>query len=228
MKYSILICSIFIMSCSVQKSIISNFNAEGFDITSLKGSSIRLYVNPEISSSEFEKVFNSEYPSNIIFFSSLGSKIKNMLESYSIVVIDANAYTDNYFTNQSNPNDNAARINELLTKTNESYLLRIKKVEISRSVDQTPQNLLANAPVSAPSRGRSSSSSASTKDIQRADKCTAKISAEVWSVKEKKKVAEFASIGQTEIILLMHGRALNEALENSVSNMADYITEKKE
>jgi hypothetical protein len=226
MKYFILTCSIFIISCSVQKSIFSYYNSEGFNITSLKGSSIRLYINPVIDIGEFRKSFENEYTSNSLFCSILTNKLEEKLSRFSMIYIDPNVNMDTLFLNQSILENNSTRVKGLFEQINENYLLGIKRVVISKSVDQNPQTPPANTSVSTP-RNRMTVGS-STNEIKKADACVIKIVAEVWSVKEKKKVAEFTSIGQSKIFLLMYGRALNEALEYSVSNLANYIEENNE
>jgi|WetSurMetagenome_2_1015567.scaffolds.fasta_scaffold26609_3 hypothetical protein len=225
MKYIILTCSIFIMSCSVQKNILSDFNSEGFNITNLKGSSIRLYVNPVIDIGEFGKSFENEYTSNSLFCSILTDKLKEKLNRFSMIYVDPNVNMDTLFLNQS-ISDNNNRVKGIFEHVNENYLLGIKRVVVAKSVDQNPQTPIANTPVSS-SRNRMTVSSSSN-EVKKTDACVIKMVAEVWSVKEKKKVAEFTSIGQSKIFLRMYGRALNEALDYSVSNLASYIEEKKE
>ena len=78
------------MSCSAQKSIVSDYNSEGFNIISLKGSSIKLYVNPVIDIGEFRKSFENEYTSNNLFCSFLTTKLKETLSSFSTIYSDPN------------------------------------------------------------------------------------------------------------------------------------------
>ncbi len=225
MKYFILTCSIVIMSCSGQKSIVSDYNTEGFNITSLKGSSVRLYVNPVMDPGEFQEPFENEYPSNKLFYSLLTDKIKEKLGRVATISTDPNINMDIVFLNQSSSED-STRVKGLFGQINESYVLGIKRVTISKHVDQNPQAPPTAASVNPP-RMRSGGGS-STKEVKQADDCVMKIAAEVWSVKEKKKVAGFTFIGESKIFLMMYGRAFNEALENSVSNLADYIEENNE
>ncbi len=226
MKYFILTCSIFIISCSAQKSILSDYNAEGFNITSLKGSSIRLYVNPIIDVGEFGKPFENEYTSNSFFPSILTNKLEEKLSRFSKIYIDSIANMDALFLNQSISDKNSSKVKGLFEQMNENYLLGIKRVVISKKVDQNPQTPVTNTSVSTP-RNRSTVESSTNKDYK-VDDCVIKIAAVVWSVKEKKIVAEFTSIGYSKIFLLMYGRAINEALENSVSNLVNYIEENNE
>lgn len=226
MKYFIIICSIFMMSCSTQKNILLDYNSEGFDITSLKGSSIRLHINPVIDGGEFWKAFENEYPLNILVYSILSNELKEKLSRFSVIHIDTNANMDNIFLNQSLSDGNGPRVKELFEQTNENYLLGIKRVIVSKDINKDNQTPINNTSVN--TRNSRTAGGSSANGIKKADACVVKIVAEVWSVKEKKKVAEFTSIGQSKIYLQMYGRALNEALEYSVSNLADYIEEKKE
>ena len=89
------------MSCSTQKNILLDYNSEGFDITSLKGSSIRLHINPVIDGGEFWKAFENEYPLNILVYSILSNELKEKLSRFSVIHIDTNANMDNIFLNQS-------------------------------------------------------------------------------------------------------------------------------
>ena len=225
MKYFFLTCSIFMMSCSMQKSIVSDYSMEGFNIASLKGSSIRLYINPVIDIGDLDEPFEKEYTSNNLFRSILTDKLKEKLGKFSTISIDPNVNMDALFLNQS-PSDNSARVKGLLEQINENYVLGIKRVIISKRVNQNPQE-----PQTIPSMGTSRNrptAGSSTKEVKKPDDCVMKIVAEVWSVKEKKKVAGFTSIGESKIFLLMYGRAFNEALDNSISNIADYIEENNE
>ena len=223
MKCYFLLCSIIITSCTLQKSILSDYNSEGFIITSLKGSSIRLYVHPIIYAGEFGKSFENEYSSNGHFCSILTNELKEKLSRLSTIYIDNNIDMDSLFLNQSFSDGKSTRSKELFEQINEKYLLGIKRVVISKDVNQDPQVITTNMQVSA--KNSRAAAGSRTNKIKSADDCVIRIVAEVWSVKEKKIVAKFTSIGQSKIYLLMYGRALNEALENSVSNIAEYIEE---
>ena len=226
MKYFILTCSIFLMSCSGQKSIVLDYNMDGFNITSLKGSSIRMYVNPVIDSGEFGTSFKNEYASNSLFCSILTTKLKEMLGRFSTIYVDSNATMDTLFLNQSISNINSTRVKGPIEHIDEFYLLGIKRIMISKSVDQNPQASLTNTPLNTPRN--KSNSGASPNEVKKTDMCVIKIVAEVWSAKSKKKVSEFTSIGESRIFLLAYGRAFNEALDYSVSHLADYIEENNE
>ena len=225
MKYLIFLCSIFIMSCSLQKSVLSDYNSEGFNITSLKGSSIRLYVYPVIDIGEFRKPFENEYTSNSNFCSFLTNNLKEKISKYSTISTDSDVSLNVLFLNPSISDNNTTKVNGVLEQLHENYLLGIKRVIISKDVKQNPQTIETNTTVNT-SRNRTAGGGR-TNELKKVDACVIKLVAEVWSVKEKKRVAEFTSIGESKIVLMAYGRALNEALESSVSNIADYIEEGK-
>ena len=149
-----------------------------------------------------------------------------MLGKFSKIYIDSIASMESLFLNQSISDNNSSKVKGLFEQMNENYLLGIKRVVISEKVDRNPQEPISDIPVSTP-RNRPTVGS-SPKEVKKANDCVIKIVAEVWSVKEKKKVAEFTSIGESKIILMMYGRALQESLESSVSNLVNYIEENNE
>jgi hypothetical protein len=222
MKYFVFLYSVLIISCSGEKSIISDYISEGFDITSLKGSIIRLYVNPVIDIREYKLIFESEYPSNALFNSLLTDKIKNELSKYSTVHIDKNVTLDSLLLNQSN----TTIVKGIFEQVRENYFLGIKKVVLSNSITQGPQMQVSSSVGN--TRGRSAPESNRTVEGKRKETCVIQITAEVWSVKEKRKVAEFTSKGQSPVFLLSYGVALKNALEYSVTHLSNYIEEKEE
>jgi hypothetical protein len=227
MKYFVLLSSILIMSCSLQKTILTDYNSEGFDITSIKGSSIGLHVNPVINAGPLRKEFESKYLSDNAFCSFLSGKIKEKLDKFTTVRIDTEASTDDLFRSQSISEENISRAKGLSERTNDNFLIGIRKVTISISMDQNsppPESAASTGNV----RGRQGPVQGRKSEIIKPEDCEIRIVVEVWSVKEKKRVAEFTSIGQSKAFLMMYERALDEALDNSVSSLADYIREKKE
>jgi hypothetical protein len=63
----------------------------------LKGSSLRLYVNPVVDIREYKMFFEKEYPSISQFNSSLTEKLNDALSKFSPVSIDKDVHTDSLF-----------------------------------------------------------------------------------------------------------------------------------
>jgi hypothetical protein len=226
MKYFTLLCSIFIMSCASQKNIVSNYNSEGFDITSLKGSSVRLCINPIVDAGMFARSFDDEYKSNGRFWNILADKLKDKLEGFSTLSVEMSGPLASLITNQSPQDNTDPHVKALFNQTKENYVIAIKRVIVSRNANQESRTDFSNTDA-APSRGRPAPKSNAPQRTSM-DACVMKLVAEVWSVKDQKKVAAFTAMGQSKVILMAIGHALNDALDNSVSNFADYVKEKQE
>jgi hypothetical protein len=225
MKYLIFLCSLCLLSCSMQKNVLQEYQSEGFTISSLKGSSILLHVNPDIDPGIFKQVFDAEYRTPQVFCTKLTDGLKEQLGSRAVVHMDASESLDSLFLNRSQSKENIEKATMMFDKTGEKYIVGIKRVMIAQKIDQNEQLSQSTTAMSVSRGGRSSGSSSSTNSGIKTSDCTIVVTVEVWSVAEKKKVSQFSSIGESKIFLAMYGRAFNEALDNAISNMVDYIHE---
>jgi hypothetical protein len=227
MKYFVLLCSVFLLSCSAEKNIISDYTLEGFDITRLRGSSLRLHVNPVVDLREYKKFFEMEYPSTMQFNTSLTDKLKEALGKFSPVSIDKDVQMDSLFLNQPSSERRTALIKRIFENAHEDYAIGIKRVVLFNSITQEPSQQVSSSTVNTKGQ-RGTTETTRTVEGKIKVECVIQMNAEVWSVKEMKKVTEFTSIGQSPVFLLSFGVAINKALEYSVIHLSDYVKEKEE
>jgi hypothetical protein len=221
MKYLFVICSFFIVGCASAPKIISDYNSEGFNITYLKGSEIRLFGSSNIDVLEFKKSFISEYESKEKFDSIFTSQLKESLNKLATVSIGNKADMNQLFLDQSFEDDHVAKVKEAFETAKESYFLGIKKVTISNSFTYYPQVPMAPTTFSTPG-GKVSMGGGFTGGGEM-EKCIVEIKAEVWSVKDKKRVIEFTSIGDKSVIFFNYGSTLKSAVKDAMTNLCNFI-----
>lgn len=221
MKYIMIVSLLFLVSCIPSIKIISNYNSSEFSISELNGSSARLYVNQHVDILEFNKSFENEYKSEARFDSIFTNQLKVELDKLMMISISTADEIGNIFMDSSFSDAEVAKVKESFEKVNEKYFITIKMIVISNDLSYSAPNYIAPTIVSTPS-GRMSVGGGFWGGGQ-SENCVVTIKAEVWSLKEKKKLSEFISIGKEGVTFFAYGTALKGAVKDAISNFSNYI-----
>ncbi len=200
MKYFTLFSLFLFVGCIPSVNILKKYNADGFVITDLKNSNSELLIDTNLDIREFKLSFKKEYGTEAKFFSLISNQLSKKLGR---------------FINLSNDN----------SKEKEDYFIEITNVIISNNLSGYGQTYSSPHTVSTPG-GKMSVGGGITGGGQ-AEECVVSIKAEIWSVKDKKTVSEFTSIGKGGVYLLMFRTALKKAVKNAIANFTKYIEKNK-
>jgi hypothetical protein len=211
MKYFLSLYLLLFVACTTQIKIISDYNSEGFVITKLKGATIRLYASSTIDVQQLKDDFDKMYPSKPMFDSIITNQIKNNLSKYATISITTNEDMENIFSIKSFSDDRIKKVKEIFENATEDYFVGIKKVTITMITSTTSPKTVSTGTGNMAFDGKYE------------EDCAVKITTEIWSVKEKMKVAEFTSIGRSSVFLLAYGGAIHKALNYSLTHLTNYI-----
>ncbi len=226
-KYLTLLCAIFFLSCSGQKNVQVGYRSDGFRFSDLKGSSVRLNVSPVIDPGMFAGAFDREYYSTYRFNNRLTGILKEKLGNFSKVTVDSSDATGDFFFIPVSSDRENPKVKQLFEKMGETYLVGITQVVFYRNAAQASQSPQISVSTTT-TRSRPMTRTSTLNDGIQTSECATKIVGQVWSVKERKKVAEFSSVGESKVHVFMYGRAMNDALEESLTHAADFIDAQEE
>jgi len=212
---------LFFVSCSPALNIRSDYNAEGFNINQLKGSSARLYVNPTVELLEFKISFASEYQTETKFVSKFINEIKDTLSKSMSISTKGLDGVEEIFKAKLAPNHKNEKVKTSLEKVDEQFFIMISKIVISNSYSSSSPHYMPSTTVSTPS-GPMTVGGGMSGGVQ-IEKCVVTINAEVWSVKEKKKVSRFSAFGDKGVSFFMYGTALKGAVDDAMTNFCSYF-----
>jgi hypothetical protein len=221
MKYSIAVFLLLIASCTPTRKIVSDYNSEGFDIRKVKGSNIRLFVSGNVNVDEFKNSFESEYKSKAAFDSIFTNQLQLKLNNIAKVSYVKNDDLDKIFMDQSFSEEKLVKVKEVFESATEDYFLGIKKITISNSMTNNGSYYTPPTTVTTPT-GNTSFGGGWFGGGQ-SEECVVILKAEVWSVKDRKKLSEFTSIGSSTVILFLYGTSLKNAVEDAILNLYNYI-----
>lgn len=211
----------FFASCIPALSYRSDYNAEGFNVKQLKGSSVRLYVNPTVDLLEFKVSFASEYKTEKKFISKFVDELKDTLSKSMIISTDSLEKIEEIFQEQLAPNQKDEKVRASLEKINEQYFIMISKIIISNSYNSTSATYSPGVRVSTP--GGPMTVGGGMSGGGKIENCVVTINAEIWSVKEMKKVSRFSAFGDKGVFLFAFGTALKAAVNDAIINFCKYF-----
>jgi hypothetical protein len=217
---------LFLVSCSPTIRIVTEYNSDGFIITSVNGSKARLYVSSNVDVLEFRRSFDSEYKTKSQFVSTLSDNLIEKLATLAVVSKGDSSETDMLFLGQSFSEDRIAAVKGKFESANEDYFIGIKKVVISNSLTSTGPHYFPPTMVSTP--GGSMPVGGGFVGGGQSEACVVTLRAEIWSVRHKRKVSEFTSVGRSTVFLFRYGTALTDAVDDAIKSLCRYVKENKE
>jgi hypothetical protein len=225
MKYVFCLFLLFCIGCAPAIKIISDYNSDGFAITDLNKTTARIFVKTNVEVLEFKKSYENEYATSARFDSAFGSQLAASLNKVmNISSVDTNELA-NLFIDQSFSDDRIIKVKGIFESAKENYFLGIKKVIISNKTTNSPGAYTPPTTMSTP--GGSVSFGGGTTGGYTSEDCVVTARVEVWSVKEKKKVCEFTSIGKSTVTFFAYVTALKDAVKDAIDNIRIYVEKNK-
>jgi hypothetical protein len=209
MKYIIAIFSLLLIGCSAGPKVISEYMSPGFAITNIKQSKVKLYINTQLEVLEFKKAFEREYQSRTLFDNMFTAYLTYELNKYATVSSGDTNEMNTVFFEQSSSEERMVKLKEIFGKATENYFLGITKVIIANKITYY------GGPVTPTSGGGGE------------EECLVTIKAEVWSVKEQKKLNAFTCTGSATVHFWGYGTALRDAVNDAATTLGAYINNNK-
>jgi len=227
MKYLLLVVSLIIVGCGPSQRIILDYNADGFVVTKIKHTQVKLFVDTCVDVLEFKVSFINEYHSKAEFDSIFTFQLtKELSKSLTVAKVDTNELRV-IFSEQSYSDENVKRVKEIFEAARESYFIGIKKVYISNEIKEPRPIYQAPMIVSTPN-GPISYGGGFVGGGGQTEECVVDIKTEIWSVKDRKKISEFDAMSQYPVTLpLAYGTALKSAVKLAISTLCNYIENNK-
>ncbi|MCU0608767.1 MAG: hypothetical protein MUF22_03235 [Chitinispirillaceae bacterium] len=207
--------SVLIMiGCSPTVLINSEFQDSAFQFGSIGDkSAVKLFVADNVTLKEFKHAFRNEYETSQQFASLLKAEIAEALKDILGCAVNLGGNPQAASALLSGGYDQASidAVQALFAETSEPYLLIVKSVEIANSVSNSGASVMVGSGGMMVGGGGGS------------EKCIVTIHAELWNVKEKKRVLSYSAMGQSTVFMIAFRTALKEAVSNAVTHMVDYL-----
>lgn len=200
---SALFLSCLLLGCAPSIKIVSEFQDVSYSVGQISAQSkVRLYMAESVNVMEFKKSYDKEYNSDQQFFQTVQTQTVDSMKSIlgCTVSLNTNLQVSAALTGTQTP----AEMEAVFSSASEDFLLFVKGIEISNK---------RSSVVMTAGGGMGGNS----------EKCVVTMHAELWNVKEKKKVLAYAAVGQSEVSMFSYVTALKEAVGDAVGNMIMYL-----
>jgi hypothetical protein len=202
------------IGCAPSIKIMTEFHDDAFSFGKMNGKKIKVFVADNVNLMEFKNAFQKEYQSDKQFAATIRSQIVDTARSIVGVAASAADSMQDIKPLLSTSFDSAAisRVQAMFNASGEDFFLIVKAVDISNKMSQ-------NAPVytGQPGAGGMYMGGGSS------ESCIVTMHTEIWSVKEKKKVLSFSSMGDSKVVMLFFGTALKNAVKDAIVHMLNYV-----
>jgi hypothetical protein len=192
----------------------TEFHDDSFSFGKLNGKKIKVFVSDNVNLMEFKNAFQKEYQSDRQFAAAIRSQIVDSAQS--IVGVTAGAADSmqdvNLLLSTSFDSSAINRVQTMFTTSGDDFFLIVKAVDISNKMSQNATVYTGQPGTGGMYMGGGSSES-----------CIITMHVEMWSVKEKKKVLSFSSMGDSKVVMLFFGTALKNAVREAVVHMLKYL-----
>ncbi len=217
MRFVVVLSLLILVSCGPSIRIVLDYRAEGFAISDIKGTHARLYVNPNVDILEFKLAFVREYRTKDAFVSRFSNDLERVLNLHAVISKGDSGEAKLLFVERSLSESSVSAQRSVFDSAREDYFIGITKVTISNHTTGTPQFYRPPTPGNP---GGFSGGGVS-------EACVVSLKAEVWSVKEKRKLSEFTAVGSSTVFLFMHGTALTNAVEDAIISVGRYVKDNR-
>jgi hypothetical protein len=205
-----------LIGCAPSIKITKEFLDPDFSFGQIgRQSKIRVFVSGAVTVTEFKNSFSKEYQSEQQFSSVLQKQIADSMKTILGCSADPSGTMQDASMLQSAGFDEKSvnQIQQLFGSAAENYFFVITSVEITHRVT-------SNGPVfmTSPGGGGTLMSGGNS-----SESCVVILHADLWSVKEKRKMLTCSSTGDSQVTLLFYGTALKAAVANSVEYLVKYL-----
>jgi hypothetical protein len=201
---AILSCILLVFfSCAPSIKILPEFSDPSYSVGQVSsGSKVRLCMAESVNVMEFKNSYEKEYNSDQQFVQTVQKQAADAMHSVLGCTVSLN----------SNPQDavsltvtqTPAEMEVLFGSATDDFFFVIKGVEISNK--RSGVVMMAGGGMGG-----------------NTESCVVTMKAELWNVKEKKRVLAYDAIGQAKVTMLFYGTALKEAVGDAIDNMIKYL-----
>jgi hypothetical protein len=175
------------------------------------GTTVRIMVADNVDLRDFSNAFEREYRDDSAFRSTLSRQIADSLKTIlgcSALVADSPQDAE-ILADAGIDKAAVSRIQELLSDAREDYFFVVNTATIAN-------RKVVNTPMPSPEPGpRIPGGTSETAMVT--------LHVDLWNVREKKKVLQYAALGESGVTMFMYGTALKNAVNQAVANMVRYL-----
>lgn len=218
-RIAVLSAVIFLAGCAPTILVTKDFQDGSFSFGQIKkGSKAKLCVSEHVNLMEFKKAFVNEYQSERGFGAALRKQMADSMKSKleCSVSIGDSSQDITPLLSASLDQNSIDQARALFEASGEDYFLIVRSVDIANSVSSSAPMYMAGGGMGGGGGvfvGGGSSES-----------CIVTIHADLWNVKDKKKLLSCSSIGQSTVFMFFFGAALKDAVGQSVRHLVKYLS----
>jgi len=217
-KFMLLITVVLFADCASPRMFIhKNYQDTSFSFGKIKKDTrIKVCVSDNITKEAFQNAFIDEYLSNRQFSNIVYQQVVDNLGT----VLENSASVNNFINDDTlaNRNDSERTIAEL-GSTDAEYLLIVRGIEITRTATHgtTPLTCSPSTPGYPMNSIPEHSMSATSVN------CFVTMHAELWSIKDKKKIVSYSATGESDVNFGFAKTALRQAATASINSLSKYL-----
>jgi hypothetical protein len=208
---------IFLIGCSPSIKINREFLDPDFSFGQIRPQSkIKVFVSETINVAEFKGHYQEEYKSDRQFSEILQKQTADSMKAIiGCSAVPTGGPFEAAVLKSGGADRNGITFNQqqqLFGSAAENYFFVVTSVDITNKVSSNGTILM-----SSPGGGGTFASAGSS------ESCDVVIHADLWSVKNKRKILSYSSTGESKVNLPFYGEALKSAVANSIQYMVKYL-----
>lgn len=208
---------ISLIGCTSSIKITKEFLDPDFSFGQIRQQSrIKVFVSQTFKVEEFKGPFQKEYQSDQQFASILQNQLADSIKTIIGCSVDSTGNSREAAMLQSASADQNSitvdQMQQIFGAAAENYFFVVTSVDIANKVSSNGAILM-----SSPGGGGTFASAGSS------ESCVVIIHADLWSVKNRRKILSYSSTGDSKVTLLFYGAALKSAVADSIQYMVKYL-----
>jgi hypothetical protein len=210
---------VFFAGCAPSILVTKDYQDGSFSFGQVKnGSKVKLYVSKQVNLMEFKKAFINEYKSPRQFTSVLLGQVADGMKSrLQCSVIIGDSLQDVSLLLSANLDQNSIdQARALFDASGEDYFFVVRSIDISNSVSSSAPMYMAGGGMGG---GGGVFVGGGSSEI-----CVVTLHADLWNVKEKKKLLSCSASGQSTVFMFFFRTALKDAMEQSIGHLLKYLS----
>jgi hypothetical protein len=205
-----------LIGCAPAILVTKEYSDDSFSFGQIKkDAKVTAFVSQNVNVMEFKKAFAKEYQSSAEFSGAVCRQLTDSLKFMAHCAAVMGDSLQNYSMLLSATLDQKSidQTRSFFESSDADYFFVIRSVDISNSVSNSaPMYLGGGAGGTGVFVGGGSTES-----------CVVAMHADLWNVKEKKKILSYTAVGQSTVFMLFFKTALKDAITQSIRLLVNYI-----
>jgi hypothetical protein len=218
MKIKVLILAItcsMIMGCAPSIKITNEFQDPQFSFGQIKNRTrIRVFAAENVNLMEFKIAFRKEYSDDRTFAAEILRQVADSIKTIfgCSPKVNGESRDLSLLVITSFDEKNRKSLEDMFDTIPEDFFLIIKSMNISNRIEYHMGNYVSTGTGGGMMVGGGST-----------ETCVVTMHAELWNVKERKKLISYAAVGESKVFMFFFGTALKAAVSESIQKMLRYL-----